>query len=160
MLAGISEDAFDVIYMVDVIHHIHDIQTMFRSIHKALKDGGKVFVFTDTHERIKYERLTSKYFPETVEVELKRYQSDRELDLAMEQAGFTNRMLEYIGELEPVDFGQRLIDLAATKGYSMFHLIPQEAIDRGIEKLKEDIEKGPFLNIMIIYNIFNNCDAH
>jgi len=42
--------------------------------------------------------------------------------------------------------GEKLIKIAEKQGYSMFNLISQEAIDSGIERLKEDLKKGKVEN--------------
>lgn len=141
-LKNLPNDRFDIVYMVDVIHHIEDIGTMFTNIFRILKRNGAVFVFTDTHERIKSERLTSKYFPETIDAELKRYQSTEKIIEALKASDFRSIKLEHICETEEFEAGEKLIKLAEAKGYSMFHLISQEAIERGIERIRRDIEAG------------------
>ncbi|MFZ5352255.1 MAG: class I SAM-dependent methyltransferase [Bacillota bacterium] len=141
-LKGFADNQFDLVYMVDVIHHIKNIDIMFENIARILKEEGRVFVFTNSHEQIRSSRLTSRYFPETIEAELKRYQDGCEIEAAMKKAGLKNILTEEILHPPVEDIGSRLIALAETKGYSMFHLISQDAIDRGIAKLKEDMDKG------------------
>jgi ubiquinone/menaquinone biosynthesis C-methylase UbiE len=141
-LDGYSDESFDIVYMVDVIHHIGDIKTMFTNICRVLKSEGMVFVFTDTHDKILNERLTSKYFPETIAVELERYQSTDEILAAIEDSGLKNARLEKQQSEELQGMGDYLIRVAETKGYSMFHLIPEEAIQRGIERIRGDMAKG------------------
>lgn len=141
-LEGIEDESFDAVYMVDVIHHIKDIDSMFKNIYRVLKSQGMVFVFTDTHDRIKEERLTSKYFPETIEVELERYQSNERIFEAMQKSGFRDTKLETVMCKGQLDMGDYLIKSAETKGYSMFHLIADDAIQRGIQRIKEDMGKG------------------
>ena len=140
-LEGFEDNNFDVIYMVDVIHHIKDIDTMFENIYRVLKTKGTVFIFTDSYENIR-NRLTTKYFPETLEVELNRYQSTEDIFEALKNHNFVNIKADnlYVGTDE--DAGEKLIKIAEKQGYSMFNLISQEAIDRGIERLKEELKKG------------------
>lgn len=142
LLEGFEDESLDIVYMVDVIHHIKDIGTMFCNIYRVLKKDGMVFIFTDTHERIREERLTSKYFPETVSVELERYQSTELMLDAMEKCGFRDILLEKLQYKEESDMGEYLIKVAQTKGYSMFHLISEEALERGIQRIRNDLEKG------------------
>lgn len=141
-LKSFADGEFDIVYMVDVIHHIKDIKTMLSNINRVLKKDGMVFVFTNSHDYIKNCRLTSKYFPDTIEAELKRYQDGWEIEAAMRETGFSNVGSRYVEYPTIKDAGSQLIALAEKKGYSMFHLIAQEAIDKGIEKIKEDMEKG------------------
>jgi len=95
-LKKIEDNTYDLIYMVDVIHHIVEISEMFRSIKRVLKPKGRVYIFTDTHEHIK-NRLTTKYFTETLAVELDRYQSTAQLTQAMEKGDIVyHKIANYI----------------------------------------------------------------
>ncbi len=141
-LKGIQDDSFDVVYMVDVIHHIGDIASMFRNIYRVLSKDGIVFVFTDTHEKVRNEHLTSKYFPETIQVKIERYQATDEILEVMKDCGLNNVRFEQLKCKEQPDMGEYLIKVAESKGYSMFHLITDDAIDRGIRRIREDMKKG------------------
>ncbi|MBZ9685594.1 class I SAM-dependent methyltransferase [Clostridium estertheticum] len=140
-LEGFEDNYFDVIYMVDVLHHIKDINTMLKNIYRILKKEGKIFIFTDSYENIK-NRLTTKYFPETLEVELERYQSTEEIFEAMKDNGFHSIKADNLDIGYEEEAGEKLIKIAETQGYSMFNLISQEAINRGIERLNEDLKKA------------------
>ncbi|MGE5677403.1 MAG: class I SAM-dependent methyltransferase [Pseudomonadota bacterium] len=142
LLEGFQDESLDIVYMVDVIHHIKDIGSMFRNIYRVLKRDGMVFIFTDTHERIREERITSKYFPETVSVELERYQPTEQMLYAMKSCGLKDIRLEKLEYEEETDMGEYLIKVAQTKGYSMFHLIPEAALERGIQRIRQDMKKG------------------
>ena len=144
-LEGFEDNYFDVIYMVDVIHHIKDINTMLKNIYRVLRKEGTVFLFTDSYENIK-NRLTTKYFPETLEVELNRYQSTEEIFKAMEVNGLHSIRADNLNVGCDEEAGEKLIKIAEKQGYSMFNLISQEAIDSGIERLKEDLKKGKVEN--------------
>ena len=145
-LERFEDNYFDVIYMVDVIHHIKDIKTMFNNIYRVLRTEGTVFIFTDSYENIK-NRLTTKYFPETLEVELNRYQSTEEIFEAMKDNGFINIKADNLDVVCDEEAGEKLVKIAEKQGYSMFNLISQEAIDRGIERLKENLDKGKVRNL-------------
>lgn len=141
-LDGFPNDYFELIYMVDVIHHIQDIETMFANTKKILKKGGTMAVFTDSHERITNKRLTSKYFPETIPNELKRYQPIEKIVESMYRAGFDSVEFLEIPLPEEKNMGEFLIETAGKKAYSMFYHISEEAIKEGIKRLEKDMAKG------------------
>jgi SAM-dependent methyltransferase len=140
LLKEIPEGKFDLVYMVDVIHHIKDIETMFRNISRVLKHNGAAAIFSDSHEHIR-NRLTTKYFPETLAAELKRYPDTDDIKEALSKNGFREISDGNIQLGEVPDYGDRLIEIASKKGYSMFGLIPEEAIKAGIERIKADMQK-------------------
>lgn len=134
-----GELEFDAVYMVDVIHHIKDINTMLKNIFRILKKGGSLLIFTDTHEHIS-NRLTTKYFPETLKVELNRYQSSEEIIASLSHSGFTSIKSDNIVLGDDENYGEKLINIAKKKGYSMFNLISQDAIDAGIQRIQQDMK--------------------
>jgi ubiquinone/menaquinone biosynthesis C-methylase UbiE len=143
-LSKIEDGLFDVVYMVDVIHHIKDIDTMFQNIKRILKPNCPVIIFSDSHEHIK-NRLTTKYFPETLEPELKRYQDTPEIVQSLSMTGFKKVESGIIESGIDDAFGPKLIELAEKKGYSMFGLISEEAIENGINRIKTDLLKQPII---------------
>lgn len=139
-LENLSRDMFDLVFMVDVIHHIKDIDSMIKNIKRVLKPNGHVVVFSDSHEHIK-QRLTTKYFPETLQAELDRYQDTDEIKNCLLKQNFNDVHSGAVQLGITTGFGQKLIDIATKKGYSMFGLITDEAIAAGIDRIKEDMKK-------------------
>lgn len=140
-LKELKDDSFNIIYLVDVIHHIKDIELLFENIFRVLKKDGKLFIFSDSHEHIK-NRLTTKYFPETLSHELKRYQDTTELINTAEKIGFSNIQSGKVEIGWDNNYGKKLIKIAAKKGYSMFGFLTDEEINSGINKIKLDMKNG------------------
>jgi ubiquinone/menaquinone biosynthesis C-methylase UbiE len=143
-LSKINSSYFDLVFMVDVIHHIPDIDSMFANINRVLKPGGIVMIFSDSHEHIR-KRLTTKYFPETLEGELGRYQDIPEIKEKLSQKGFGDISNGTVEIGTDFSYGPRLIEIASKKGYSMFGAISDEAIEQGIERIKADMEHQPIV---------------
>ena len=133
------EAAFDLVFSVDVIHHIGDRAAYYREAWRVLKPGGGVCTVTDSEDIIRGRQPLANYFPETVEAEIKRYPPIPELRKLMVQAGF-----ERIEE-ERVEYRTVIQDLQAyrEKTYSSLYLIPQEAFERGIQRMEADLLCGP-----------------
>lgn len=135
----LRSDCFDLVFSVDVIHHIEDRPACFQEAYRVLASGGKVCTVTDSEWIIRHRWPLAGYFPETVEPELERYPRISELRGLMEQAGFS-RMNE-----ESVEFPYQLTDIQAyrDKAFSALHLIPKDAFRRGVEWLERDLGAGP-----------------
>ncbi|MBO8161969.1 MAG: class I SAM-dependent methyltransferase [Thermosipho sp. (in: Bacteria)] len=143
-LSRIPDTSFDLVYMVDVIHHIKDIDTMFQNIKRVLRENGLVIIFSDNHEHIR-NRLTTKYFPETLEVELKRYQDTPEIIQSLSKEGFKQIDSGVLEIGKDYSYGPKLIEIASKKGYSMFGMISDTAIIEGIERIKKDMLQQPIV---------------
>jgi ubiquinone/menaquinone biosynthesis C-methylase UbiE len=132
-------DFFDLVFSVDVIHHLDDRLAYFREAYRVLKAGGKGCTVTDSEWIIRHRQPLAVYFPETVEIELGRYPRMAELRDLMERVGF--------GEIteSTVEFAYPLTDIQAyrDKAFSSLLFIPEAAFQRGIKRMEQDLRAGP-----------------
>jgi SAM-dependent methyltransferase len=134
-----APDFFDLIFSVDVIHHLDDHLKHFREAYQVLRPGGRICTVTDSAWIIRHRQPLAIYFPESVKVDLDRYPRVADLREAMEEVGFSD-----LSETT-VEFPYRITDIQAyrDKAFSSLHLIPEEAFQRGIERMEEDLRIGP-----------------
>lgn len=127
-------DNFDLVFAVDVIHHIADRPQAFRECRRVLRAGGKLCLVTDSPAIIRRREPLATYFPETVPVELARYPSLATLRAEMRAARFVD-----ISEME-VEFRSELTDIEPYRArvFSSLRLIPQHAFERGMHRLEQD----------------------
>lgn len=130
---------FDLVFSVDVIHHVIDRPAFFREAYRVLKNGGKVCTVTDSEDIIRRRRPLSNYFPETVEIELQRYPPITDLRAMMVSTGFVD-LQEVLAERE-----YELLDIQKyrDKAFSSLHLISPEAFERGIQRMEHDVQAHP-----------------
>lgn len=131
---------FDVVYSVDVIHHVNNRAGAFDEAARVLRDGGRVCTVTDSEAIIRTRRPLSEYFPETVAVELQRYPPLSELRTLMSRAGFEEIREDEAGltchsdDVEPY----------RAKAFSSLRLIPDSAFQRGLRRLERQAQSGGF----------------
>jgi len=132
-------DFFDLVFSVDVIHHVDNCPDYFQEAYRVLSDDGKVCTVTDSEWIIRHRQPLAVYFPETVDVDLRRYPSIPELRDIMEQAGF-----DQFAEAT-VAFEYSLADIQAyrDKAFSCLRLIPDAAFQRGIKRMEQSLLVGP-----------------
>jgi ubiquinone/menaquinone biosynthesis C-methylase UbiE len=131
--------SFDLVFSVDVIHHVRDRPRFFQEAVRVLRPGGKVCTVTDSEWVIRNRQPLTVYFPETVAVDLARYSTLAELRAAMSDAGFVQleeQIVEFVGELS---------DIAPfrNKAYSCLRLISEKAFQRGLAQMEDDVRAGP-----------------
>lgn len=136
---GLPDNAFDFLFSADVIHHAPDRRSAMDEAARVLRRGGRICTVTDSADVIRRREPLAVYFPETVDVDLARYPSLDALRSSMESAGFRD-----IAE-ETVEFAYALTDIAPVraKAFSCLRLIPEEAFQKGIRRLVQDLAKGP-----------------
>ena len=139
-----STDFFDFIFSVDVIHHMEGHLEYFQEAFRTLKSGSRICTVTDSEWILRNRQPLATHFPETIEVELARYPRIPYLTRLMRKAGFTDIqdcLVEY-------SFNMEDIQAFRDRAYSSLHLISEEAFQRGITRLEEELdEKGHIQNI-------------
>jgi ubiquinone/menaquinone biosynthesis C-methylase UbiE len=134
-----ASESFDLVFSVDVIHHVADRPSYHREGYRVLARGGRLCTVTDSEDIIRVRQPLSTYFPETVPIELARYPGAGELRRAMAAAGFgaiTEELVEVRAETHD-------IALYRDRAYSCLHLIDDEAFARGLRRMEEDLRAGP-----------------
>jgi ubiquinone/menaquinone biosynthesis C-methylase UbiE len=134
----LPDGAFDLVYSVDVIHHVHDRPAHFTEVLRVLAPGGRFCIATDSEEDIRRRVPLTSHFPETVEIELARYPKIVTLIAEMRTAGF-GRI-----ELDHVELEYELTDVQPyrDRAFSSLHLIDSDAFEAGIARLESDLAFG------------------
>jgi ubiquinone/menaquinone biosynthesis C-methylase UbiE len=135
------DEMFDLVYTVDVSHHIQHRLTYFEEVMRVLKPGGKVCTVTDSEWIISHREPLATYFPETIAVNLARYPTVAELLACKREAGFIH-ILEKMAEHPYMLYNA---EGYREKAYSSLHLIDEPAFQRGLARLEADLTAGAML---------------
>ena len=132
-------ERFDLVFSVDVAHHLSDHGAYFREAYRVLAPGGRICTVTDSAQIIRAREPLATYFPETVQVDLVRYPRIPWLREIMMKQGFDGIKTLRVGFAYSLDS----IEPYADKAFSCLHLIPDEAFERGLCRMEEDLCAGP-----------------
>lgn len=129
---------FDLVYSVDVIHHVTDRDAAYREAFRVLRMGGRVCTVTESEVMLRTREPQSRYFPETIDVELTRYPSVESLRAEMRRAGFED-LSENVTELayevtDATPFREKVFS-------SLLH-ISEKAYMSGLAALESDLARG------------------
>jgi ubiquinone/menaquinone biosynthesis C-methylase UbiE len=131
--------SFDLLFSVDVIHHVADHAAYYREACRVLAPAGRICTATDSAWIIRHRQPLSTYFPETVPRELARYPRIAALRAHMAAAGL------YELEERTVEYSYLLHDVGAyrARAYSALHMISEKAFQRGLARMERDLAQGP-----------------
>jgi SAM-dependent methyltransferase len=134
-----ADGSADLVFSVDVIHHVGDRDAFFREAMRVLAPGGLVCTATDSEEDIRRRVPLSTHFLETVDFELARYPAIDTLSAEMAAAGFTDIETTHVELAYDLTDAQPYRDRA----FSSLHLIPPDALANGLARLERDLAAGP-----------------
>lgn len=135
----LADRQFDLVYSVDVIHHVGDRDAAAREMARVLKPGGTAMIVTESEDDLRHRTPQVTYFPDTVDVELERYPPLTEIETELRAAGLE------IGAEIAVSMPHEVSDIGPfrDKAFSSLHLITEEAFQAGLERMQDDLERGP-----------------
>lgn len=134
-----ADKSFDLVFSVDVIHHIEAKADFYKEAYRLLGPGGRLCTMTHSEDLIRNSMLLSRYFPETVPVNIARYPTVDEHREWMTRAGFREFSETVVSHAVTVtDSG-----CYASKANSTLHMIPAAAFKRGLMRLERDLAAGP-----------------
>ena len=127
------ENISDFSFVVDVIHHITNLEIFFKEINRTLKLNGYFILVTDSKENIR-KRSLSKYFPEILDIELNRYPREEELyDIAI-ASGL--KVIEAHKAEGLTDLSNDFISKLGRKCSSAMRLISDEKHKEGMDRIR------------------------
>lgn len=143
------------------LHHWKDIKAGFRELHRVLKPGGKMVLFTSTPNQMKKYWLND-YFPKMLEESIRQMPSKENTLTAISESGikiiktdryFVRPDLEdhflYCGKQNP----ELYFNPQVRNGISSFSdLALQQEVERGLLKLRQDIDSGKINEVISSYN--------
>jgi ubiquinone/menaquinone biosynthesis C-methylase UbiE len=134
-----GESSFDLVFSVDVIHHIEDRNAAFREAARVLKEGGRLCIVSDSEATIRQREPLAEYFPEIVEVELARYPNIETLRMELGYAGFEELRAEVTERVQEISDSAPFRE----KAFSSLQYLSNEAFEKGLAKLEARLKDGP-----------------
>lgn len=144
-LRPFPELQFDKLYCTDVIHHVRQLDNLFLNLFNAAAPGGKFCVCTESHHQLS-EKYWIRYFPEILEVDLRRFYPIQDIVQSGQAAGWVHRKTVTTEDESLAAISSDFMECVRHKTLSVFHLIPEDAYKRGLALMEADYQTQiPFL---------------
>jgi len=135
-----ADNFFDLIYMTDVIHHVTDLNVLFKTLNSKIVINGFVCILTESYEQIG-SRWYNKYFPSLVENEKKRYPDISDITQSAKNQKFELYCIDTINHGNEHIVTSEFIRMVEEKNYSMFGQLNDEEYTNGLKELRKDINQ-------------------
>jgi ubiquinone/menaquinone biosynthesis C-methylase UbiE len=133
-LMPFPSNTFNMVFMTEVIHHLSDAASAIHEMARVL-GGGLMCIVTQSHHQIE-ARMTSRFFPATVDIDKARYPVIPEIEGHMKSAGLESIWSKQY-RFAPVGLGEEYLDTVSQKGYSMLHKISESDYQEGLKALQQ-----------------------
>lgn len=147
-LLPIKENSFDLIYCVNAIHQFNNPFQFVKDVNPLLKHNGQLSIIGYDPFAKNTKWYLYDYFPETYQIDLKRYPKFDDISTEMIKHGFTNIFLKNVDSVYSFKKSHEILDdhFLDKKGSSQLALLSEEQYRAGLEKIKMDIEKSKKVN--------------
>lgn len=149
----LKDNLFDLIYVVNAIHHFPNPAGFIYDSYKKLNTSGTLCIIgMELWDSINNWYMYD-YFKRTLEIDLKRIPSFSNIDKVMNDAGFKNITKTLAEEVNSSKKGRDVLKdhFIDRKGASQLALLTDEEYNNGIEKIKSDIRKAEQENRELIF---------
>lgn len=144
---------FDLVFSVNVIHHVRSTTAYFREAMRVLKPNGVICTVTDSEKIIRNRKPLVQYWPGTVEADLERYPAIALLRQKMTNVGFVDIEEREIGEA----FEVTNVTPYREKAFSCLHLISEEEFLSGLRRLETDLKSGSVQGLSEYICLWGRC---
>jgi len=135
------DKSFDIVFMSFLLHHCDDQEGVIHECRRVLEERGAVLIRHAGMEQIR-EDVAHTFFPETLAIDETRMYTVKRVEDCLKDTGFTGVVSEEINQ-RSFKNSEAHLEAILLKNTSTLTMIPQEAFERGVRKLREYIKKNP-----------------
>lgn len=128
---------FDKLYCTDVIHHLSQLDELFLNLFDASKTGAKFCICTESPHQLG-EKYWIKYFPEILEVDLRRFHTIEDIIQSGCVARWKHRETLTIEDELIGKISSNFMERVRNRTLSVLRLISEEAFRRGLVEMERD----------------------
>jgi predicted TPR repeat methyltransferase len=127
------------VFAVDVVHHLSSLAKFFQESRRTLGPTGHLMIVTDSEETMR-ERSLTRFFPEILTLEQKRYPEPDRLRAAARAAGLELQDQEHaVGDIPLTDTFIRQLE---AKCSSAMRLLPAHVHAAGMDRVRAAQAEG------------------
>lgn len=134
------DGSFEMIYVVNVIHHIANLNLLFSEFSRVLSSKGCICIVTESKKQLK-NRYLATYFPTAFDIDQTRFYDVSAIALVAKESGFICENLYEVNECPTACISKDFINIVKSKGYSVLHLISEMSYEAGLRSLMDDYDK-------------------
>lgn len=139
-LLPFCDNAFDFVFMTDVVHHLSNLDSTLIETHRVLNQGCSICIVMQSHAQIEM-RITSKFFPDTMAVDKARYPDIMEIEKALLGLDYSNIHAE-AHTLAPFALNPEYLRIVEKKAYSTLHKISERSFQDGLQAVRDALNGG------------------
>ncbi len=137
----LASESFDSVSMIAGVHHIANIEGLVDEIYRVLKHAGKALIITNSLDQIR-GRSVYRYFPGTLEYNLRRFAKAQSLPSRLQDRGFVAVATDIIAREKVLFDRARLSRLRSGVLDSAFWCLSDAAWKEGLVRVEDALTNG------------------
>jgi ubiquinone/menaquinone biosynthesis C-methylase UbiE len=157
----LKKSSFDMIYVVNAIHHFGSPFKFINDSIKYLKTGGIFVVIGLEPRESKNNWYMYKFFSRTYEIDINRFPTFNEIEKNMADAGYSTIKNELVHKIDIVKRGNEILQdhFLTKKGASQLAMLSDEEYELGLNKIQNTIKQAEAENSKADFEIKLNFYA-
>jgi SAM-dependent methyltransferase len=136
-----AASSFDVIFMSHLLHHLDNPQALIQKCYQILKPNGIIINRYGALEHVRHDP-EHRFFPEALELDERRCPTINQVEVWIQNAGFTGVQSEIV--VQPTyNSGEDRLSRVKLKSTSVLTLISQRAFEKGLEGFEKYVSENP-----------------
>lgn len=135
-----SNIQFNKMYSTDVIHHVDQLNLLFRNLFNIASIGAKFCICTESYTQLK-EKYWVRYFPSIPDIDTKRFHTIEKIVSTGENAGWLHKETLKTETQIIASISDTFMERIRQKTLSVLNLISEAEYQHGISLMENDYQK-------------------
>lgn len=139
-----QEQRFDLVFVVNAIHHFSDPRGFIAQAWTLLRPGGALAIVGQVPQERHNRWYVYDYFEDTYQTDIRRFQTWETLRAWIQAEGYQNLLLKSVEHISDPKYGAEVLEdpFLQKTAISQLALLSDQAYQRGLQRIRDALEEA------------------